>query len=563
MPGIPEQQEKQPAKPKLSRKTALQLEKLRADVIKGQLEKIRPGKETASLHLLAKEKAYIDFKENRFACAIDKEGKISSINFRGHDVFFEQKPSFDNFAVIADNLLAAWKEIEKPPFYFKPAERESFTSPDGFNFFAQDYCISPNGVIKAKSHSTEQDGQINTVIIYGKNEKPLNGYEWKGETGNRGRFFVAGASGRRVYNFEEAKKNDADLTPKEYLKMAAADLDTPEKLAAFFDTLMRYEYDSLNTKDWVKDYWQLPEETVLRIENGRMLGDCDDYAILAQRILKLQGKHALALIFSPPAHAECFWVEREAGGYIGYSLGTYGLDKQKAPTLDRVLNALLEKWRKEGKMYAVQNGKIDVIDIDSPGQRQVVKMPIGALEDRWMYEGLRTTINPDATAEAEEEEALFIVRNYREGASNSREVLQLCEKMAERKSDNVQFYKTLFDILFENKSFEAAEKKFALINRGSGYTKRVEDAVILECANQLSLTADSHMMFGDIVFFAIFDGDFPQKVKDRAWIDYARWLSKVGLSGRALVFLQQAVNEGKILNVNEAKAEIKKLKNMI
>lgn len=543
MPGTPEQQEKQSAKP--PEKTALQLKKLQADVIK----------EPALLRLLTKEKAYIDFKENRFICALDKEGKISSIKFRSHDIFFEKGALFKNFTVIADNLLKAWEKIGEPPFYFKPAEKENFTSPDGFIFFAKDYCISPNGVIKAKSHSAiEQNGQLNTVIIYGEDSKPLNGYEWKGEVGNSGRFFILGKENRRVYNFEEAKKGNPDLTAKEYLKMAAEDLDTPEKLGVFFDTFMRYEYD-------FRDYWQLPEETVMRIENSRMIGDCDDYAVFAQGILKLQGRHALALIFSPPDHAECFWVEREADGYTGYSLGTYGLDKQKAPTLDLVVDALLEKWRKEGKMYAVQNKEISVIDIDSPGQRQIVKMPIAALEDKWMYASLRKTINPNALAETEEEEALFTVRNYREGSDNSQQVLQLCEKMAEKKSDNAFFYKILFNILFEKKSFDVAEQKFDMIcGAKSGYSKRIRDSVTFECAEKLILLADSYIMFADKVFFAIFDGNFPQKEKDKAWMDYTRWLSKVGLSGRALIFLQQAVNEGKISNTDEAKAEILRLK---
>jgi len=64
--------------------------------------------------------------------------------------------------------------------------------------------------------------------------------------------------------------------------------DTPEKLSAWLRRNIRYVTDK--EKHGVKDHWQTAGET-LRDRTG----DCDDFAILARAVLRLQGYNAKLL----------------------------------------------------------------------------------------------------------------------------------------------------------------------------------------------------------------------------------------------------------------------------
>ena len=74
--------------------------------------------------------------------------------------------------------------------------------------------------------------------------------------------------------------NSKKMSHHEYLGKLASYLKTPENISIFLDLKMKYTSDIKR-----KDNWQLAHETIKRQENGKMLGDCDDYAFLAKELL--------------------------------------------------------------------------------------------------------------------------------------------------------------------------------------------------------------------------------------------------------------------------------------
>lgn len=198
------------------------------------------------------------------------------------------------------------------------------------------------------------------------------------------------------YHTERAKT--PEMTPDEYLDMLARTLNTHAKLRAFFEIFMSYVHDSNDPKNLLKkgteedhgEYWQLATETINRVENAKMLGDCDDYAFLAREICRRQGKHAV--VISLPEHAECLWIEKVGQKYKGCTLGTSGLDEQEGASIDEVLSKLFVKFSesalgvREGFDYAVENGMVTVLEVPAQGVRQEYSLPVEVLEDRNLYQ---------------------------------------------------------------------------------------------------------------------------------------------------------------------------------
>ncbi len=140
-------------------------------------------------------------------------------------------------------------------------------------------------------------------------------------------------NGTFLHNYLREKKSDPKLTHAAYIKRLATVLETPENLAMYLRYYVRYAYDS-PTSDWKAEgteakhgeYWQSAPETLERMDNGWLLGDCEDQAALAQAILKEMGIDAMLVLM--PRHATCAWIEKNATGrYDGYDIGNYGLEK--------------------------------------------------------------------------------------------------------------------------------------------------------------------------------------------------------------------------------------------
>lgn len=117
--------------------------------------------------------------------------------------------------------------------------------------------------------------------------------------------------------FSEEQMKHSGLTEEQYIDLLTRSLDTPEKLGQYLQTHIQYAPEPKE-----EDHWQTPEETIRR---GK--GDCEDYALLAERILNNQGKNA-HVVSNLRDHASCVWIKKRPDGrYDGYNFDDAGMDK--------------------------------------------------------------------------------------------------------------------------------------------------------------------------------------------------------------------------------------------
>lgn len=132
-------------------------------------------------------------------------------------------------------------------------------------------------------------------------------------------------NGETLGTFLEERQKTPGLTSEHYLEMLTAELDTRERLVAFLQNFMQYHFDSVHQKrdcSHQQDHWQSAIETIERVENGKMLGDCEDYSFLAREILQRQGK--LAHVLSLYEHAVCAWAEETGNNEYVVNMLTIG-----------------------------------------------------------------------------------------------------------------------------------------------------------------------------------------------------------------------------------------------
>ncbi len=114
------------------------------------------------------------------------------------------------------------------------------------------------------------------------------------------------------------------------LETIAPQLTTPEAIARYLWRNFRFESDQ--SQFGREEHWQSPEEF---LNNGK--GDCEDFALFAQKILKMNGIKSFMLnIYSPRfAHTVCVFMEN----------GKYNIiDGSKVIRFEASsLNGLLEK----------------------------------------------------------------------------------------------------------------------------------------------------------------------------------------------------------------------------
>lgn len=175
---------------------------------------------------------------------------------------------------------------------------------------------------------------------------------------------LEGKNGTWIGTLEYMRRSALEMTDDQYLDLLAKNLDTPEKLHIYFAVFMKYRHDrgdftkvtAALKEDHRSEYTQSPRQTINRLENGQMLGDCDDYAFLATEILQRQGKQAYTMLI--PSHAITVWIEKKGGRWHASTMGTFGLDqngnrygwppdptKSKGYTdLTKAINSVLEKY---------------------------------------------------------------------------------------------------------------------------------------------------------------------------------------------------------------------------
>lgn len=181
--------------------------------------------------------------------------------------------------------------------------------------------------------------------------------------------FTAEGKEVKITTYEAMKKEKGDgFTKNDYIKYLAANLKTPEQLHAFTQLMIQYRYD--HKEGVTVDIMQTWDQTVERTANGRMLGDCEDYALLMQRILEEQGKKSYAVTI--PGHAEAIVITQDSKGkFHAASYGTFGVDidgnrvggnysPERAEgynTVELAIRSLQTKWSfAESGNYDMQEG---------------------------------------------------------------------------------------------------------------------------------------------------------------------------------------------------------------
>jgi hypothetical protein len=141
-------------------------------------------------------------------------------------------------------------------------------------------------------------------------------------------------SGQRLGLFPEELAKDPTLTAEQYMDMLTKRLKTPQDIVMFLRLFFKYTLDTddveqplkKGTRATQKEYWQTPTETLVRVENNRMLGDCDDVSLLCNAILTRMGKQPVILYIHGNvfAHFICVWLEQRNGRYILSEIDTNG-----------------------------------------------------------------------------------------------------------------------------------------------------------------------------------------------------------------------------------------------
>ena len=221
----------------------------------------------------------------------------------------------------------------------------------------------PSGKIK-KEAIFRQDGTLEKIIqdknidIYGKNGAKIASQFFDESIGDY-RSFIYAKNSEKFATLDYMQKQNPNMTDRQYLeKFLPKNLDTYEKLHYYLKLFMRYTSDDiplrpLKATDFLKvirqevfdimsvsedEKFQQGIETVNRLEERKMCGDCDDYSFLAQAIIEAQNKILKAkgkllnrgkpYVVGVPGHAICVWIEKRPDGrYDAYSISTEGLDK--------------------------------------------------------------------------------------------------------------------------------------------------------------------------------------------------------------------------------------------
>ena len=131
------------------------------------------------------------------------------------------------------------------------------------------------------------------------------------------------------------------------LQHVAVSHSTPESVAAFLRTEFIFQRDEEQFGEI--DHWQSPEEFL-----QRRVGDCEDYALLAQALLRRNGIEAYVFsLFGAQgyAHTVSVFVD-EQGRYNVINQGK--LQRTRAVSLEGVAAALNPAWTRG--MIAEQDG---------------------------------------------------------------------------------------------------------------------------------------------------------------------------------------------------------------
>ncbi len=120
------------------------------------------------------------------------------------------------------------------------------------------------------------------------------------------------------------------------LEQIAQQCETPELLAVFLKERLTFRDDFLLFGR--EDYWQEPEEFL-----AQGAGDCEDYALLAEEVLKRQGREAFVLsLYGEGGYAHTVCVFIEEGAY--HVLNQDRVIRAGAKNLEELADQLYPRW---------------------------------------------------------------------------------------------------------------------------------------------------------------------------------------------------------------------------
>lgn len=129
----------------------------------------------------------------------------------------------------------------------------------------------------------------------------------------------------------------AEQVPTPLLEQAAAVHSTPDAVAGFLLDQFAFQRDTDLFGE--VDRWQSPEEFL-----QRRVGDCEDYALLAQELLRRNGIEAYVFsLFGPEGYAHTVSVYRDEDGRYNV-INEDKLRRYRAKTLEAVAAQINPAW---------------------------------------------------------------------------------------------------------------------------------------------------------------------------------------------------------------------------
>lgn len=184
----------------------------------------------------------------------------------------------------------------------------------------------------------DKNGETVLTESYRNQEEMIDGIKYVTRKSIAHLFYHAG---QQFSLYPDQKQQKPSLTPKQYLQKLATALNSHQKMHMFVagKPFWEYVFDSPDPKHHPLlkgteqnhgQYAQTGEETVQRVEYGKMLGDCDDLAELICEVARMQGKNVHCI--ADKDHVFAAWIEKcDNGKYNGISADFDGLRMNGRP----------------------------------------------------------------------------------------------------------------------------------------------------------------------------------------------------------------------------------------
>lgn len=217
------------------------------------------------------------------------------------------------------------------------------------------------------STSTFKSGQLVQVEYYDSKQDPekmpkcirrelpsengiLWGYKYDANGGVSSRYLKF-PDGTIITNYVEMLESDPSLEVDDYYRLLARYISDPVAFNQFYNHLFRYTSDDVRQSNDIAigEYWQTPDETLIRVDRGQMLGDCDDIAFLMNHINSFNSSVQKSFVIIIYEHAVNVTSRVENGEYVLTRYGTFGSEVYRGDTYLEALNLLLATYDRGGE----------------------------------------------------------------------------------------------------------------------------------------------------------------------------------------------------------------------